>query len=375
MPSKKILFFGLNRPKRAPSQRYRFEQFFPVLEERGIEYDYRYLLNQKMDENLYAPGSYIQKGLIVFSCFVKLTYAWLFVVRKYEYVFVQKQLFMLGTSFFERQFAKKAKLIYDFDDATWMMNISKANRKLAFLKNPNKTNEIIKVAYKVVVGNDFLANYARQFNQNVVVIPTVVNTENYKRKARYTEKENGKICIGWSGSHTTIEHFKILIPTLEKLKEKYGEGIYFKVIGDTNFRHEKLAIQGIRWSEETEVAELEEIDIGIMPLPYDEWSEGKCGLKGLVYMSMSIPNMMSGVGVNKTIIQHGENGFICDSEADWLTTFDTLIKDFELRKSIGEKGRDTILASFSVDSVFEDFISIFQVFKTKDSIEIPQDNS
>jgi len=204
-----------------------------------------------------------------------------------------------------------------------------------------------------------LANYARQFNANVVVIPTVVDTENYKRKSPYTEKSKGKICIGWSGSHTTIEHFKILIPTLEKLKEKYDEKVYFKVIGDPNFKNEKLGIQGISWSEETEVAELEEIDIGIMPLPNDKWSEGKCGLKGLVYMSMAIPNMMSNVGVNKTIIAQGQNGFLCDSEEDWLKNFDALIQDFDLRKSIGEKGRETILKHYSTQAVREDFLGLF----------------
>ena len=358
--SKKVLFCGLNRPRRAPSQRYRFEQFFPALDEAGISYDYRFLLNAKMDKDFYAPGKYFQKIFIVLSCIGKLTYTWLFVVHKYEYVFVQKQLFMLGTSFFERRFAKKAKLIYDFDDAIWMMNISKANRKLAFLKNPDKTKEIIQVAHQVVVGNEFLANYALQFNANVAVIPTVVDTENYHRKSPYTEKENSKVCIGWSGSHTTIEHFLTLIPTLEKVKEQHGDKAYFKVIGGPNFKYEKLGIQGIRWSEETEVAELEEIDIGIMPLPNDNWSEGKCGLKGLVYMSMGIPNMMSNVGVNKTIIEQAQNGFLCDSEGDWLKYFNALIQDFDLRKSIGEKGRETILKHYSTQAVREDFLGLFE---------------
>jgi glycosyltransferase involved in cell wall biosynthesis len=356
---KKVLFYGILRPKRSPSQRYRIEQFFPVLDENKISYDYAFLLNKKMDDNLYAPGKYIQKVCIVLWCYIRLSYDWLFKVGRYEYVFVERELLMLGSSFFERKFAKKTKLIYDFDDALWMLNISEANKKLAFLKNPSKVRDIIKSAHLVVAGNQFLADYALQFNTNVRIIPTVIDTEHYKRKADIAPKHEGKVCIGWSGSHTTIEHFKVLQPTLKKLLNKYPNRVYFKVIGAPNYHNSDLGITGIPWTEETEVGELEEIDIGIMPLPNDIWSKGKCGLKGLVYMAMGIPNIMSAVGVNTEIVKHNENGFLCQTEADWLDVFDLLIQDFELRKRIGESGRKTIIEQYSVQAVEQDFIKLF----------------
>ena len=55
---------------------------------------------------------------------------------------------------------------------------------------------------------------------------------------------------------------------------------------------------------------MEEIDIGVMPLTDDQWSRGKCGFKGLQYMAMESATIMSPVGVNKQIINHGENGYL-----------------------------------------------------------------
>lgn len=353
----KILFFGLHRPNRSPSQRYRIEQFLPYVKEKDITYSYDYLLNENRDKAFYTPGNYLYKiWIVVFSIF-KLTKITFFEAKKYKYIFIQREAFMLGTAFFEKQIAKRSMLIFDFDDAIWMQNVSEANKKLAFLKNAEKTSEIIKVADKVVVGNQFLADYALQFNSNVTIIPTCIDTEEYKPNEKKKKKE--KVCIGWSGSQTTIEHFKLIEPVLFQLKQKYQERIYFKVIGDENYINEALGIKGIKWNRKTEIQELEEIDIGIMPLPHDEWTKGKCGLKGLVYMSMEIPAVMENVGVNGQIIQNGENGYIASNKAEWLNTLSVLIENKELRDKLGMVSRKFIQSNYSVDKYKNRFLSLF----------------
>lgn len=357
--TKDILFLGLHRPGRSPSQRYRIEQFIPELEKAGLSYDYRFLLNEEMDQTFYAPGAYWGKAMIVLKSLLSLL-KWTFIdAKKYKYVFVQREAFMLGTAFFERAMAKRAKLIFDFDDSIWMPNVSAANRKLAFLKNPAKTSRIIQSANCTVVGNEFLANYAQQFTDKVVLIPTAVDTEEYHRSNDLEPKSNGKVCIGWSGSQTTIEHFKLAETALKAIQSKYGEQVYFKVVGDGSYKNEALNIQGVKWTRETELAELEEIDIGIMPLPDDEWSKGKCGLKGLVYMSMEIPCVLADVGVNGEIVQDGVNGFLSKSDEEWVEKLSLLIDDASLRKQLGKEGRKRVLDKYSIIANKEKFVSLF----------------
>ena len=113
------------------------------------------------------------------------------------------------------------------------------------------------------------------------------------------------------------------------------------------------------WSVATEITDLSKFDIGIMPLTNDEWAKGKCGFKALQYMALEIPTVVSHVGVNNKIIQHGINGFLA-GEADWLDCLEKLILDKELRKKIGAAGRETVINYYSVRSNSSTFLSLFE---------------
>jgi glycosyltransferase involved in cell wall biosynthesis len=354
---KDILFLGLHRPSRSPSQRYRIEQFLPYLKEEGLSYDYDYLLSEEMDRVFYSPGALLGKAWLVVKSIIKLCYIAFVKSKDFHYVFVQREAFMLGTAFFEKVIAKRSKLIFDFDDSIWMPNVSEANKKLSFLKNPNKVKEIIEKAHYNVTGNLFLSNYASQY---VMQIPTCVDTYEYQRSSPLKPKQNGRVCIGWSGSQTTIEHFKLAQPVLSAIKKKYGDKVYFKVLGDGDYSNEELNIQGVKWERKTEIQELEELDIGIMPLPNDEWSKGKCGLKGLVYMSMEIPSILADVGVNAEIIQDGVNGYLCANSREWQEKLSLLIENEALRETFGKLGRETILDKYSILANKEGLINLIR---------------
>lgn len=353
MPS--VLFVCLHRPNRSPSQRFRFEQYIEVLEQAGFNTRFSYLLNAKQDRIFYQKGHIVGKFLILLRSF------WIRIRETYIYppadiVFVQRECFMLGTSFFEKRFSKRSKLIFDFDDSIWMQNVSAANKRFSFLKDAGKTAKIIQYSTMVFAGNPFLADYAKSFNSNVKIVPTTIDTEMYQP---VNVNSIEPIRVGWSGSFTTIQHFETAIPVLKRIKTKYKQRVRFVVIGDAHYRNEKLGIQGIAWKAETEVDDLQQIDIGVMPLPDDEWAKGKCGLKGLQYMALGIPTIMSPVGVNCDIIKDGENGFLASSQEEWLDKLSALIESSELRAKLGSNGRKTVEEKYSVKANAALYVKLF----------------
>src|SRR4029077_7990439 len=115
-----------------------------------------------------------------------------------------------------------------------------------------------------------------------------------------------------------------------------------RVIGTGRYSVEGVSVDAMPWRAETEVDDLRRIDIGIMPLPDDRWSRGKCGLKALQYMALGIPTVCSPVGVNTHIIQHGENGLLAGSDDEWVESLTRLIDSAPLRERLGGAGRRTV---------------------------------
>jgi glycosyltransferase involved in cell wall biosynthesis len=239
-----------------------------------------------------------------------------------------------------------------------MLDTSDANKNFEWLKNPQKTACIIAMSDLVIAGNRYLADYACKHNSRVVVIPTTINTREHRKSD--IVKKNNSICIGWSGSITTIKHFGQVVPVLKKIKHKYGDRVRFKVIGDESYVNEELGIKGIAWNLQDEVKELSELDIGLMPLPHDEWAKGKCGLKALLYMAMEIPAVISPVGVNGEIIRDGSNGFLAAKEVEWEQKISRLVESKELRESLGRAGRKTVEEKYSVEVNRSKYLECFR---------------
>jgi len=345
---KKILFIASYRKDRAPSQRFRFEQYLDYLNANGFECHHSPLIATPEEDKIVFGGKSLFKKSVVG---IKMLYRrWSNVLHRndYDIIFISREAFKTGSDFFERQLKKsRAKIVYDFDDAIWIEAISKNNAIFRWLKDGSKTSRIISLADLVFAGNQYLADYASPFNKNVVIIPTTIDTNSYKPPVK---KEKKEVVIGWSGSVTTIQHFQYAIPALKILKERYKDLIKIKVIGDEKYKDDELGIQGLAWNLKTELEDLSDFDIGLMPLPDNQWTWGKCGLKGLQYMALEVPTIMSPVGVNNDIIRDGVNGYLANETEEWVEKISRLIEDPALRVAMGKAGRQTIVDQYSLDS-------------------------
>ncbi len=343
---KKILAIVQHRRDRSPGQRFRFELFIPALEKNGYEIVFSNIINEKDDKIFYSKGKYLSKFRILAKSFFHRLHD-IKIAKDFDIIFIYREAFMLGTTYFERKFAKTGvPIIFDFDDSIWLNDTSDGNKNLSWLKSPQKTAKICQLSSLVTVGNEYLAEYAKPFNPNVFILPTTINL-NY-HNFNYCQKNKEKICIGWTGTTTTLKHFDTIIPVLKKIKAKYKDLVYFKIIVNTNKWERDIDVKIVQWSKENEISDLCEFDIGIMPLPDDMWSKGKCGFKGIQCMGLEIPVIMSPVGVNTQIIENEINGFLADNENQWLEALCKLIESPELRKSIGKQGKKTIEEKYSL---------------------------
>ena len=276
---------------------------------------------------------------------------------KYDVIFIHREVIPLGPPVYEWLIAKilNKKIIYDFDDAIWLKNTSQTNWIVRGLKWHQKVGSICKWANKVSVGNEYLARYAKKYNPNVIIIPTVVDTEKYHNKIQ--NHSLYKANIGWTGSHSTIKYLDLIVPAIKRLEKKYSFTFY--VISNVKPDVTLSSLKWIKWNKKTEIADLLCFHIGLMPLSDTPWTRGKCGFKAIQYMSLGIPALVSPIAVNTEIITHGLNGYYCNSTEEWITNIEKLMNEFLTRKRMGSYGRNHIEKHYSVKATKEAFLSLF----------------
>jgi glycosyltransferase involved in cell wall biosynthesis len=354
-----ILFLVPYPLKESPSQRFRFEQYLGILEREGHSYHVHSFLNDNNWRQFSAPGRLLPKILVLLKGLARRTLV-LFAIHNYQMIFVHREIAPIGPPVFEWLISKvlQKKIIYDFDDALWLTDRQNESLLLRLMKWRTKVSAICRWSYKVSCGNEFLCDYARQFNQQVVCNPTTIDTDSLHNRQHVRDKTNGFLTVGWTGSHSTLKYLEPLEPILLKIENAFPS-VRFIVIAD---QEPSLHLQRLifkPWRIDTEIDDLSQVDIGIMPLPDDEWSKGKCAFKALQYMALEIPTIASRVGANTSVIDHGVNGFLASTPADWEGHLTRLIEDQNLRISIGRKGRERVVDRYSVRSNGARFLSLF----------------
>jgi glycosyltransferase involved in cell wall biosynthesis len=351
----------------SPGQRYRLEQWEPLLRERGVEITWAPFEDDELHSVVYKPGQMSKKLQLVTRNLARRL-STIGKASKYDLVYILREAALLGPAVFERLlYQQSIPFVFDFDDAIFVSYRSPSNGYLSYLKFASKTKTICRLASHVMVGNPYLAEYARQVNDNVTVIPTTIDTEKYRVPP--PKNDSGPLTIGWTGSYSTVQHLDTLRGALKKLAET--EKFRLRVIGTPSYELAPIDVEAMQWRAATELDDLCAIDIGVMPLPDDNWSKGKCGLKALQFMALGIPTICSPVGVNTDIIQDNQNGFLAGTEAEWVDKLTRLLRSAELRRRLGDAGRATVeqrySAAIQAPRVYEIFRSVRVWSQAKDS--------
>ena len=329
----RLLFLTKYNTKGA-SSRLRFFQFFEVLENKKIDIRYSPLFSNSYLTNLYNNKvSYFQVVWFYLKRFFLL-----FSAYKYDKLIIEKELFPYMPSFAEKiLYLCGIKYIVDFDDAIFHNYDLNKNSIIKFLLK-KKINSVMKHSYHVIAGNTYLAKKAEESGaKNISVIPTVIDIKRYN--VNHTKKSS-KIIIGWTGSPSTFKYIKNIASVLEQLVIKYG--VQINIIGANQDLGFKQNVSFINWSEKSEVENIMNFDIGIMPLTNTPWELGKCSYKLIQYMGVSKPVVASPIGMNIEVVKEGVNGFLAKTDEEWFAKLENLILDKNMREELGYNGLQSV---------------------------------
>jgi glycosyltransferase involved in cell wall biosynthesis len=344
----------------APGQRYRFEQWAPrLLRDHNIDINLAPFESRRLTELLYEPGHTCQKAALVLKDFVRRA-ACVQAVAPYDAVLVFREASLIGPALYERLIAWTGKpIIFDFDDSIWSPAQEQVNGIFSRLHFFGKTRTLCSLAAACTPGNEFLARYARRWNNCVFVIPSTIELDDYPALPEAAVDEPFTIC--WTGSISTLVHFESARQALEALAARIP--VIVKVICS---RPPERPIAGaenrfVRWSAASEAKDVASCHVGIMPLPDNEVTRGKCGLKALQFMATGRPVVASPVGVNCDIVTPGKNGLLASTTQEWIDALQTLAASPDLRARMGTAARTRVEEEYSAEVAAEKFASVVRL--------------
>jgi hypothetical protein len=326
-----------------PASRYRIYQFLPYLQSAAIRCSVRPLLGPGYFKLIEIPVWPIRVvGKAVYSAIRFMKRLWdLATMEKPNLIVVEGQLFPYCPPWIERLLAWMGhQLVIEFDDAIYLTRFHKRNMP-----------QLLRVSASAIVGNRTLAEYAQQFISTVTVIPTVVDTERFTpselSKEKAFDRLKSPITIVWIGLAYNFDYLEVLSPALRMLQRELRAR--FRVISSRPPDLPGVRVEFVPWDLKTEVAQLQDCQIGVMPLPDSEWARGKCGLKLLQYMALGMPAVASPIGVNQEIIRSGENGLLATTSSEWSSHLVRLCHDAGLRQRLGEAARRTVEERYALN--------------------------
>jgi L-malate glycosyltransferase len=337
----------------AAGQRLKYEQYFEDWRAAGYDITVSPFMDIAMWNTAYAAGHYGSKVLGVARGHMRRLRD-MTRVHQFDVVYVFMWVTPFGSSLFERLTRKLArKLIFDVEDNVLTEQALPAsynpNYLIAWLKGPHKARYLISKADHVITSSPFLNDFCLKRNEagHCTYISSSVDTDRFLPATAYSNDR--PVVIGWTGTFSSRVYLDQLRSVFQELARRVPYKL--KVIGNFDYQLEGVDLEVVQWTAQREVADLQTFDIGVYPLPVDDWVLGKSGLKAIQYMAFGLPAVATDVGMAPRLIQSGENGILVKTNEDWLEALEALVRQPDLRRKLGQAARKSAIANYSTKAV------------------------
>lgn len=337
----------------AAGQRLKYEQYFTDWRTHGWEITVSPFMDEALWRIVYQPGRTAAKGLGVARGELRRLRDYLR-VGQYDLVYIHMNVTPLGTSATERLVRARAKrIVYDLEDN--VLNGSagaRVNPLAALLKGTGKIRYLINHADHVIASSPTLAESCAALNGRgrATYVSSSVDTDRF---VPAKPRGGDRVTIGWTGTFSSRPYLDLLAPVFQRLAERVP--FRLKVIGNFAYELPGVEMDVVTWTKEREVEDLQAFDIGVYPLPVDDWVSGKSGLKAIQYMAFGIPPVATNVGTTPLLIRDGENGLLVRTEDQWVDALERLIRDPTLRARLGAAARADAVERYSVAAIAADY--------------------
>lgn len=348
----------------AAAQRLKYEQYLPLLEQEGYRFTISGFQTKRFWKIIHQPGRTPEKIFWTGIGYLKRMYD-LFRSPFYDAVFVTIWATPIGFPIYEHMLSFfHKKIIYDLDDMMFIKDFDHIKQNFfQRLKGNKKPLVLMRKASYVIVCTPKLEEIALGLNKykKVVDISSTFNTERFTPVSSYKTEE--ATMIGWTGTHSTLPFLDSLQPVLAEVSKK--RKIRLIVIANKEYQMKDVPTKFIFWNKETEVQDLHQFQIGLYPIPANEWSLGKSSLKALTYMAIAIPLVATAYGTNYRIMENGVQGYMASTPEEWVDMIIRLIDDESLRKRMGLAGRQRVEERFSIKANFPKYLEAFETVTGK----------
>ena len=336
-------------PLEAAATRFRMIQFVEPLARQGIELSVYPFIDSSLYGSLYDRSQWPRTAAgLALASLRRVRELWR--ARKADVLFVQREAMMFGPPVVEWLAINldRCPMVLDLDDATYVSYNSPTYGRLASrLKWFSKTNDLIRWSRLVICGNREIETYVKSKGRPTVVIPTVVDTTEFRPLAE--RKQADVPVIGWIGTHSTFPYVKSIFPVLERLAREHRFRLRLVGTGVDTVGIPGVEVENLPWKLDREIPDFQSLDIGIYPIVEDDWSVGKSCFKAIQYMAVGVPFVVSPVGICRDIAAPCQTHFLAHTEDEWYARLAQLLTDAGLRRGMGEAGRKHAVEHYSTE--------------------------